>query len=170
MERRDREPDFEDAKVRMWMESPPSGKPSEDPTVLKVNVDGGEEPYESRVYRPKHDDESIARLLEVLTGSEVGRPLPLIGAAVVAPQFLEDGVVKLLSKRTKGSGEIGLLVVASTMGRRFLLHPEQTFTEEGYRQKVGDFETRWVEQGPLALGQVIGPDEWARYRGADLSS
>lgn len=158
----EREPDYEDDSVRIWRAKPEDAGVGDDPTVLHVNV-ASEEPYESRVYRPKRDEESIAQLVSVLAGSEVGRPLPLVGAVLVARQFLEDGLVKLLSKRTRASGEIGLLVIGSTMGRRFLLHPEQTFTEEGYWHKVADFETRWVEHGPLSLGQVVGPSEWERY-------
>lgn len=59
------------------------------------------------------------------------------GALLVARQFLEDGLVKLLSKRTRGSGEISVLVVGSTMGRRFPLHPERPL-----RKRVID--ERWL--------------------------
>ena len=49
------------------------------------------------------------------------------------------------------------------MGRRFPLHPQGTFTEEGYRRRVAAFETGWVDRGPLSLGSMVGPADWAKY-------
>ncbi len=161
----ERAPDFEDDKIRLWRgELPVPASDKDDPTVLRVNVEH-EEPYESRVYRLRPEVENFAALVSIAMRPGPGRPpLPLSLATVLSDHFIQDSLVKFLSKRHRESGDISLLIVGTALGRRFLLRPMRSFTLDDYQDKVQRFEGEWVEHGPLVRGPVIGPNDWAAYR------
>ena len=158
----EREPDFEDDKVRVWRFDPPGERPEDDPTVLRINSEH-EVPYESRVYGVRRGTENLAALMVIMARHAPGA-LPLPIAAILSEHFIREGLVKLLSKRQESSGDISLLVIGSALGRRFLLRPLRTFTATGYEAKVARFEAEWVDQGVLVRGPVVGPTEWDAYR------
>ena len=160
----EREPDFEDDKVSVWRREYPGANPQDDPTVLRVDVEH-EEPYESRVYRIRPSLGNLAILSAIAAHAASGQPrftLPV--ALALSETFLKEVVVKFLSKRERGTGEITLLIVGTGVGKRFLLRPLRTFTLQGYEEKVVSFEQEWVAAGLLTAGPVIGHDDWVKYQ------
>ncbi|GEM_PF-3260944 len=160
----EREPDFEDNKIRMWRGDLPGVNPEGDPTILRVNVEH-EEPFESRTYGVRRTADNVEELVQMVmsTGQEHGYlPPPVLEG--LAQEFVRSALLKFLAKRNKSTGEISFLMVGMVFGRRSLARPLRTLSLEGYRTKVEDFEEEWVSQGPLEAGPVVNAEDWRHYQ------
>ena len=161
----ERIPDFEDDKVRMWRQPLPGSNPQEDPTVLRVQVELGEEPFESRTYlvRPTADIvEELAQMVVNASQENGYAPRPLLEG--LAQEFVRSALLKFLAKRNTSPGEISFLIVGMVFGRRSLVRPLRTLSLEGYRTKVEDYEKEWVTGGPLELGTIVTAEDWIKYQ------
>ncbi len=159
----ERQPDFEDDKIRIWG-PPQAGEPrpdEDDPTVMGIDWES-EEIEESRTYRLRPLRQALRRLDRLLQADKERRNEPLVAMALLGP-FALDTEVKILAKRHKETNDISYHIVAISLGIRHLIRPLRTVGEEEYRAKVAGFEKEWITDGPLRQGQVVTRLEWRRY-------
>ena len=159
---RDREPDFEDEKIRYW-QARPEGRPDDDPTVMRLEAES-EEIEESRTYTLRPLEEAVRRIRRVLGAGREQQAGSVVAMALLGP-FALDTTVKILAKRHRDSGDISYHIVAVSLGNRHLIRPLRRVAEEEYRAKVVTFEQEWVRDGPLEEGLVVTREEWQHYRG-----
>src|SRR3990170_5324745 len=100
---REREPDFEDDKIRMWRARPEGGEEEfeADDSVLSIDAET-EEIYESRIYglNPPPELLALGALLAVELGEGTdGSPFMASLGEIVGR--IADSAVKVLAKRRK---------------------------------------------------------------------
>jgi hypothetical protein len=160
----EREPDFEDEKIRAWSAKPEDRKVKRDPTLLPLDVEK-EEIFESRVYHFRPSSTALFYLIELFASQHPeAKKLDPKEIASVATELMEEISFKFLAKRRKEDGAItSLLVVAASDRRSLLAHLDQV-AESEYRQVVEIFEESFLtERGILAPPLVVTLEEWRRY-------
>ena len=161
----EREPTFEDDKIRTWSFAPQDRDPSQfegDPTLMQVDVER-EEIFESRTYRFQPTPEGLGFLVDV-----VAARLPAPGPSLeqlcdFAMSLIEDTTYKFLAKRDKGDGSITATLIVVGGGERSLLLQQERIDEAEYRQTVHAFETGYLPPGVLSSPLVVPVEEWRRY-------
>ena len=157
----EREPDFEDDKLRIWKEPANSTERlGLDETVMDVNFET-EEIYESRVYPLLPHPATMILLAERLASarhspSQKDFALLLIGFAAA------DSSLKVLSKRNRSDGRITSQVTVVNDFGRVLIERHDLPDDDAYRGKVGELEDLL---GPALLGDptIVTATEWQEY-------
>ena len=163
----EREPNFEDEKIRTWM-ARPEDRGAEtiegDPTVLSLDVER-EEIYESRTYRFRRGPKALFYLIDKLVSQypEGEADLDLNEVIEAAAELMEETTFKILAKRRKEGGSISSVLVAVTPDRRSRLDRHEWREEQEYRQGVDEFEAHLLSKGVLTPPLVVTLDEWRRY-------
>ena len=160
----EREPDFEDEKIRAWSAKSEDQKGEEDPTVLSLDVEK-EEVFESRTYCFRPTRKALFYLINSLVSQCEEDELDFEPEEIVrgALELLADASFKFLAKRRKEDGLISSILVAVALGARKLLWREEWVEEAEYRRTVRAFERHFLPQGILTPPQVITLEEWRRY-------
>jgi hypothetical protein len=171
---KEREPNFEDEKIRAWLRKPKHENwegLDKDPTVMTIDEET-EEIFESRTYRLRPTPEAFSLVLDILR-ARMGEQLELMPPEMLAQyanSMVEDTMIKFLAKRRKEDGRIAHLLVAMTGGSRRLLDGQEWVEEEDYRQTVECFEQLPLSRAILSPPVVVPLDEWRRYaEGGPLS-
>lgn len=152
----EREPDYEDERVRFWKR--PRNEPlptiEDDPTVLKFDL-ATEEIYESRVYnvRPEAWAETAADVLEAHPEVPPGELLILLKAA-------EESTFRILAKRDRGDGLLSWILISIFAGERELIAQRDRESEPVFRQFVTEFEADALDGGVVEEPAVMTIDEW----------
>ena len=161
----EREPTFEDNKIRTWSFAPQDRKPSQfegDPTLMQVDVDR-EEIYESRTYRFQPTPEVLGFLVDVVA-ARLPAPAPSLEQLCdFAMALIEDTTYKFLAKRDKADGTITATLIVVGGGERSLLFQQEQVSEAEFRQAVHAFETGYLPPGVLSSPLVVPLEEWQRY-------
>ena len=161
----EREPDFEDEKIRLWkfQAGHEEGKEVEgDPTLLSLDVEK-EEIFESRTYRLRRGPLAYHYLLDLVTSRQPGLDFTPEQVVQVAAELMEVTIFKFLAKRRKEDGLITSLLVAAAPNSRSLLSRQDWVEEAEYRQAVESFEQGFLPEGVLAAPLVVTVEEWRRY-------
>ena len=163
----EREPDYEDGKIRAWTfgEGRREGEEFEgDPTVMSLDVEK-EEIFESRTYRFWPGPEGLAYVIDLVASREPKLALRLSPEDVIriARKLMEDTTFKVLAKRRKEDGCINSLLVAVGPHGRHLLARQEWAGETEYREAVQDFEGSLLAKRILIPGLVVTAEEWRRY-------
>ena len=161
----EREPSFEDDKIRTWTFDPEGAHTKEfedDPTLMHVDVER-EEIYESRTYRFRDDPAVFAFLVEMAAAQLHQAGAPPEAVIPFARDLMLDTTYKFLAKRDKEDGRITATLVAVGGGERCLLRQVDNVEEEDYRQAVRAFETEFLPPGLLDPPLVVTLEEWRRY-------
>jgi len=171
---KEREPDFENEKIRAWLLRPSSEGLEEkehdfeglekDPTVITIDEET-EEIFESRAYHFSPGPETFSFLLGSLAKT-MGEDI-----ADIPPQELVDHVmdmiegagIKFLAKRRKEDGRITFILVGISRDSRSLLDREELVEEAGYRKAVQEFEELPLSRAILSPPAVVTLEEWRRY-------
>jgi hypothetical protein len=171
---KEREPNFEDEKIRAWLRKPKHENwegLDKDPTVMTIDEET-EEIFESRTYRLRPTPEAFSLVLDILR-ARMGEQLELMPPEMLAQyanSMVEDTMIKFLAKRRKEDGRIAHLLVAMTGGSRRLLDGQEWVEEEDYRQTVECFEQLPLSRAMLSPPVVVTLDDWRRYaEGGPLS-
>ena len=163
----EREPDFEDEKIRTWM-ARPENRDAEalrgDPTILSLDMER-EEIYESRTYRFRRGPKALFYIIEHLVSRypEGEADLDLNEVVQAAAELMEETTFKILAKRRKEGGSISSVLVAVTPDRRSRLDRHEWREEQEYRQGVDEFEAHLLSKGVLTPPLVVTLEEWRRY-------
>lgn len=161
----EREPDFEDERIRAWTAGP-EGRGAEefkeDPTVLSLDAEH-EEIFESRTYRFQAGPETLLYLIRLVTSRQPDLGLSREEIMRDARRLMQDTAFKFLAKRRKQDGLITSLLVAVTTGDRSLLLRQEWVEEDDYRQAVQEFEESSLSKGILTEPLVTTLEEWRRY-------
>ena len=161
----EREPDFEDQKIRAWTFGEDHREDQQfegDPTMLSLNMEK-EEIFESRAYRFQTSPEASLYLLNLVTSRQHHLALSLEESVQAATELMEGITFKFLAKRTKEDGLITSLLVAVRGDDRCLLSRQEWVKEAEYRQAVQEFEAGFLPKGVLGPPMVVTPEEWHRY-------
>lgn len=165
MSYKEREPDFEDEKIRLWRaaKDQPLDAGERDPTTLDINAET-EEIYESRTYGMRFSPEIFGLFLQSL-GERVGdlddSLLPeLLQRLEIS---LAEASIKILAKRCKQDGRITYLIVGLSPEKRTLLTREELVRESVYRKRVSNFEHDMLRSGIVPEPMVVTLKEWRRY-------
>ena len=174
MSMKEREPDFEEEKMRAWLRKPKEvnweglGK---DPTVMTIEEET-EEIFESRTYRLRATPEAYLLALDVLR-ARMGQRMLQMPPEVLAGHvvgMVEDTMIKFLAKRRKEDGRIAHMLVAITGSSRRLLDQRDWVEEDDYHRTVKCFEQLPLSQAILTQPAVVTLDDWRRYaEGGPLS-
>jgi len=158
----ERDPDFEDEKIRLWRtpkEKPPPYDAG-DETVMAVDL-GREEVYESRVYPLLPHPVTIAFVAAWLARQE--EPPPQDEFLLLVQSAIGESLLKVLAKRDRSDGRISYLVVAVGPELRVLIERGEAADEEKYRRMVAHLEDELVVPGVVGEPQVTTPEEWRQY-------
>jgi len=171
---KEREPDFENEKIRAWLIRPSLEGPvdkerdlgglEKDPTVITIDEET-EEIFESRAYHFRPGPETFSFLLGSLAKT-MGEDL-----AEIPPRELVDYVmdmiegtgVKFLAKRRKEDGRITFILVGMSRDSRSLLDRQELVEEADYRKAVEEFEELPLSKAILSPPAVVTIEEWRRY-------
>ena len=161
----EREPDFEDDKIRAWAAGPwepVSQHIEDDPTVIHLDVEH-EEVFESRTYRFQPRPEVAMYLVNVASAVLPDEANTFDQLLPLAMGLIVDTTFKFLAKRDKHDGLISSLLVAAERGHRALLLRQDRVEEVEYRKAVQDFEDGYMPRGVLTAPLVTTLEEWRRY-------
>lgn len=161
----EREPDFEDDKIRAWTASPEDQRLEEigrDPTMLSLDMEK-EEVFESRTYRFRPGPEALAYFVDLVSSQKHQLELSSGEILQAARELMAGITLKFLAKRRKEDGLIDSLLIAVKGNDRCLLSRQEWVEESEYLQKVQDFETGFLPGGVLSPPLVVAPEEWQRY-------
>lgn len=161
----EREPDYEDPRIRAWTQSADDRDAEEygrDPTIISLDMEK-EEVYESRTYCLRLGLETLAYLTDLVAGRQ--------SEMRMTPREVRDAVVELmggitfkfLSKRRKEDGLISSKLVVVRGGDRALLLNHDWVGEEFYREGVRRFEEEFLPQGVLGQPLVVTLEQWRRF-------
>ncbi len=171
---KEREPDFENEKIRASLIRPPlEGRVErehdlegleKDPTVITIDEET-EEIFESRAYHFKPGPETFSFLLGSLA-KMMGEDL-----VEIPPQELVDHVmdmiegagIKFLAKRRKEDGRITFILVGISRHSRSFLDRQELVEEADYRKAVQEFEELPLSRAILSPPAVVTLEEWRRY-------
>lgn len=167
MSYREREPDFEDEKIRFWLH-PLEGKQADEfkgePTVLSIDSET-EEIFESRTYRLRVtiDDAPLAFRL-ALAEKALSQPEADLEKLVEdATAFLADASFKFLAKRRKDEDIVTYILLFQSQGVRQLLLRNDRVAVESYRKMVAEFEQDFLGRGLVFEPLVVDVEEWRSY-------
>ena len=161
----EREPDFEDAKIRLWKAKPEHEEGREfkgDPTLLTLDMEK-EEIFESRAYRFRPGPEALAYFVDLVSSQKHRLGLSSGEVLQAARELMADITFKFLAKRRKEDSLISSLLVAVRSDDRCLLSRQEWVEESEYLQKVQEFEAGFLPEGVLAPPLVVTLAEWRRY-------
>jgi len=164
---KEREPDFEDGKMRAWLRKPQEENwegLGEDRTVLAIDEET-EEIFESRTYRLRPTLEGFSLALDILH-ARMGQRMLRMPPEVLANRvggIVEDAMIKFLAKRRKEDGRIAHRLVAITGGSRRLLGRWDWVEERDYRETVLCFEQLPLFRATLSPPAVVTLEQWRRY-------
>ena len=171
---KEREPHFENEKIRAWLIRPtlegPEGKERDleglekDPTVITIDEET-EEIFESRAYHFRPGPETFSFLLGSLAKT-MGEDI-----VEIPPQELVDHMmdmiegtgIKFLAKRRKEDGRITFILVGISRHSRSLLDRQEWVEEADYRKAVQEFEELSLARAILSPPAVVSLEEWRRY-------
>jgi hypothetical protein len=160
---KEREPDFEDDRIRAWLRKPEKQDREGvdgDPTVMAV--DGRtEEIFESRTYRLRLTPQSVALVLDILR-SRLGERLDAIPPKVLAQRvfhMVEDSAIKVLAKQRKEDGLISYLLVGMCGGTRWLLDRGEELRARGYHEAVCCLERLRLYEAILSPAIAVTTDD-----------
>ena len=159
----DREPDFEDERIRMWkmLQEPRQRPEAVDETVLAVDLEN-EEVYESRIYPLRPSPEMLTliavRRPEIVTAA--GSPEDFLDA--VRP-IIEKSALKVLTKRSRSDGHITYLVAVAGPDVRVLLERGELPDEASFRRFVTNLEEDLLIPGVVGEPAVTPVEQWRRY-------
>ena len=159
----EREPDFEDEKIRLWKtdKDAPDRPPTEDdPTVLPVDMEK-EEIFESRIYPALMHPTTVLYVAENVANLE--EPPSLVEFFEKMRETMEDTCMKVLSKRNKEDGRINYIVIVVGGSVRGLVERGELPDEQSYRTMVAELEEAFVVKGIVGEPSVTTPEEWRRY-------
>jgi len=171
---KEREPDFENDKIRAWLMRPSLEGPAEkdhefegidkDPTVISINEET-EEIFESRAYHFKPGPETFSFLLGSLAktmGEDIAEipPDELVDHIM---DMMEDTGIKFLAKRRKEDGRITFILVGISRYSRSLLDRQEWVQEADYCKAVQEFEELPLARAILSSPAVVTLEEWRRY-------
>ena len=167
---KEREPDFEDDKVRIQRVQPQAPEwqdMDKDPTVIAINEET-EEIFESRVYKLKTDPKTFTLVLDVLCQRTDRHGVGLGQAVDSAADIVDETSIKFLAKRRKEDGRITYLLVGISPESRWVLDRRDLVSEAEYCTTVETFEGLPLFKAILSPPLVVALDEWRRYveRGA----
>ena len=158
----EREPDFEDDKIRMWQYAkdtpPPSREPDE--TVMDVNFQT-EEIYESRSYPVLQHPASALLIAERIAAQ--GRRLTPREQALLVTCVIEESSIRVLSKRRHDDGRMTYLITMVNGYGRLLVERADLGGEDEFRNSVEGLERDLAMPDLLGEPTVISADEWRRY-------
>ena len=161
----ERQPDFEDEKIRLWKTragDQEGGEFEGDPTLLSLDVEQ-EEIFESRTYRFQRGPEAFHYLLDLVTSRRPKLGFSPQQVVQAAAELMEVTVFKFLAKRRKEDGLITSLLVASAPNSRSRLSRQDWVEEAEYREAVQGFEESFLPEGVLAQPLVVTLEEWQGY-------
>jgi len=163
----EREPNFEDEKIRIWAAEAGEAKDEDfegEPTALSLDVER-EEIFESRAYHFQENPDTLLYLMNLVASQQrqAGAEPALDETFQAAVRLMGEIGFKFLAKRRKKDGLITSLLVGISLGRRRLLSRQEWVEEGEYRKAVQDFEAETVGMGLLAEPQVAALEEWRRY-------
>ncbi|MBC7264781.1 MAG: hypothetical protein H5T64_10580 [Chloroflexi bacterium] len=164
---KEREPNFEDEKIRAWVKRPKEHdfeSLDQDPTIISIDGET-EEIYESRAYHFRPSPETVFLLLGMLV-ERMGEQLAEISAEQVGDwvtDLLENGGIKFLAKRRKEDGRITYILIGISRTSRWLLDRQELVEESNYRQAVEEFEGHPLTKALLSAPAVVTLEEWRRY-------
>lgn len=163
----EREPNFEDEKIRVWAITPEDQKVEDfegDPTMLSLDAER-EEIFESRTYRFRPSPEALHYLMDLIVSQQCHGELSLAVEEVprAAAELMEDVSFKCLAKRRKEDGLITCSLIATTPDSRSLLSWHECIEEAQYRLMVQEFESVFLPEGVLTQPLVVALEEWRRY-------
>lgn len=171
---KEREPDFENEKIRAWLIGPSLEGPAEkeqdleglekDPTVITIDEET-EEIFESRAYHFRPGPETFAFLLGSLAktmGEEIVEipPEELVDHVM---NMIEGTGIKFLAKRRKKDGRITFILIGISRKSRSLLDRQELVEEAGYRKAVQEFEELPLARAILSPPAVVTLEEWRHY-------
>lgn len=164
---KEREPDFEDDKVRASQarsKEPHWEDMDKDPTVIAIDEET-EEVFESRVYRIRTHPETFGAVLRMLWQRlrSLGADLRLDEAVDQAANVVDEPSVKFLAKRRKEDGRITYLLVGISPESRRIMDRRELVEETDYRKAVEAFEELPLFRTILAEPVVLTYDECCRY-------
>ena len=161
----EREPDFEDDKIRAWTASPEDQRLEEigrDPTMLSLDMEK-EEIFESRTYRFRPGPEALAYFVDLVSSRKHQLELSSGEILQAARELMAGITLKFLAKRRKEDGLIDSLLVAVRSDDRCLLSRQEWVEQDQYRQKVQAFEEDFLPEGILSPPLVVTLQQWRRY-------
>jgi len=161
----EREPDFEDEKIRLWKAKAEDQEGREfggDPTMLSLDVEK-EEIFESRTYRFRPGPEAFGYLLDLVTSRQPELELSPQQVIRGVRELMAVTTFKVLAKRRKEDGLITSLLVAAAPNSRSLLSRQDWVEEAEYREAVQRFEEGFLPEGVLAPPLVVPLEEWRGY-------
>ena len=161
----EREPTFEDGKIRTWTIGPDGENPEEiegDPTLMYVDEER-EEIYESRTYRFRESPEVFTFLAQMAAAQVARAGGPPEAVLPFVRELMVDTTYKFLAKRNKANGTITATLIAVGGGDRCLLFRQEDVREDAYRQAVEEFETSYLPEEVLAPPLVVTQEEWRQY-------
>lgn len=161
----EREPDFEDDKIRMWRTRPEGGEEESEADDSVLSIDGEtEEIYESRSYGLNPPPALLAlRALLAVEPEEPAGGSPLAVSLDEVAGRIADTALKVLAKRRKSDGRISFVVVTTGPGGRALIHRADLVSERRFRREVRKLERELLEPGLVKPPLVTLADEWQRY-------
>ena len=161
----EREPDYEDPRIRAWTRRTDAQGAEEygrDPTILSLDMEK-EEIYESRTYRLRPSLETLAYLTDLVAGRQREVMLTPREISAAVAELMGGIEFKFLAKRRKEDGLISSKLVAVRGGDRSLLQNHDWVGEGFYRDAVRAFEEGFLPQGVLGQPLVVSLEEWRRY-------
>jgi len=171
---KEREPDFENEKIRAWLIRPslegPEGKEHDleglekDSTVIAIDEET-EEIFESRAYHFRPGPETFSFLLGSLakTMGEDLAEIPLQELVDSVMDMIEDTGIKFLAKRRKEDGRITFILVGINRHSRSLLDRQELVEQAAYRRAVQEFEELPLSKAILSSPAVVTIEQWRRY-------
>jgi hypothetical protein len=171
---KEREPDFEDSKIRSWLRRPEEHDLENlDPAHTAITIDEEtEEIFESRAYRFASGAETFSFLLGALAETMGERliEVPPEELAYYVTDIIESGGIKFLAKRHKEDDRITYIVVGISRYSRWLLDRQELVGKADYRQVVHKFEELFLSREILSPPVVVTLEEWRRYDEGGLLS
>jgi len=171
---KEREPHFENEKIRAWLIRPSLEGPVEkeqdfeslekDPTVMTIDEEA-EEIFESRAYHFGPGPETFSFLLGSLakTMGEDLVEIPPEELVDYVMDMIEGAGIKFLAKRRKEDGRITFILVGISRHSRSLLDRQEFVEEADYRKAVQEFEELPLSKAILSSPAVVTIQEWRHY-------
>lgn len=158
----EREPDFEDDKVRIWSAKKDSHEPSSENELTTLPVDmSKEEIFESRVYPALQHPATVMYVAERVARLEEAPNLTEFFEEM--NEMMEETCMKVLSKRNKEDGRISYIVIVVGGSVRDLIERDELPDEAAYRQMIAELEEEFVGEEIVGEPSVTTSEEWRRY-------
>jgi len=171
---KEREPNFENDKMRAWRIRPSLEDPEEkehdfeglekDPTVISIDEET-EEIFESRAHHFRLGPETFSFLLGSLakTMGEDLVEIPPEELVDYVMDMIEGTGIRFLAKRHNEDGRITFILVGISRKSRSLLDRQELVEEADYRKAVQQFEELPLSRAILSQPAVVTLEEWRHY-------